>query len=112
MPKRKSSLGRSTKNAKRKKKTRANEDENSYSQTLDKAKDRMANCRQNETFEHHEDRMAVKRHKRKLMSKAIMLEHKQASPAVTRGALKRKSVKQNCPPSKRTKMVSTKFMLR
>ena len=32
MPKRKSSLGRSTKNAKRKKETRANEDENSYPQ--------------------------------------------------------------------------------
>ena len=45
MPKRKSSLGRSTKNAKRKKETRANEDENSYLQTLDK--DRMAISRQN-----------------------------------------------------------------
>ena len=44
MPKRKSSLGRSTKNAKRKKETRANEDENSYPQTLDK--DRMAISRQ------------------------------------------------------------------
>ena len=46
------------------------------------------------------------------MSQAIMKEHKQASPAVTRGALKRKNVQQNCPSSKRTKMVSTKFMLR
>ncbi len=62
MPKRKSSLGRSTKGAIRKKETRANEDEHAYSQRLEKA-----------------------------------------SPAVTRGALKRKNVQDNYPSSKRTK---------
>lgn len=117
MPRRKSSLGRSTKNAKRVKKNRANEDENLYSQRLESEKQRRSFERQNETSEHYESRLALKRHKKKLNSQAIMKEHKlasqTASPAVTRGALKRRSVQQNCPSSKRTKMVSMyEIMLR
>ena len=48
MPKRKSSLGRSTKGAKRKKETRTNEDDNSYSQRLQKEKNWRTIERENE----------------------------------------------------------------
>ena len=91
MPKKKkASLGRSTKDAKRKKEVRANEDDNTYSQRLDTEKNRRSIEYLNETSDHYDDRMAKKRHKNNLMSKAINKEHKLASPAVTRGALKRK----------------------
>ena len=112
MPKRKSSLGRSTKRAKRLKETRSNEDKNSYSERLEKEKHRRTIERENESSEHYDNRMAVHYHKKKLMSQAILKEHKQASPAVTRGAMKRKNVQDNYPSSKRTKIVSTKIMIR
>ena len=107
--KKKASLGRSTKDAKRLKDIRGNEDGNTYSQRLDTEKNRRSIEYLNETSDHYDDRMAKKRQKNNLMSKAINQEHKLASPAVTRGALKRKCVQQNFPSSKKTKMVGTKF---
>ena len=106
-----SSLGRPTKNATRLKEIRSKEDENSYSQTMEKEKHRRTIEKENESSEHHDKRMALHYHKKKLMSQAILKEHKQASPALTRGALKRKCGQQNYPSSKRTKMVGTKFFV-
>ena len=74
------------------KEVRANEDDNTYSQRLETEKNRRSIEYLNETSDHYNDRMAKKRQKNKLMSKAINKEHKLASPAVTRGALKRKCV--------------------
>ena len=56
MPRRKSSsLGRSTKRAKRLKETRSNEDENLYSERLEKEKHRRTIERENETSEHYDN---------------------------------------------------------
>ena len=109
--KKKASLGRATKGAKRKQEARANEDETTYSQRLETEKNRRSIEYSNETPDHYEDRKATMRQKKNMMSKAINQEHKLASPAVTRGALKRKCVQPNFPSSKRTKMVGTKFFV-
>ena len=65
------------------KEVRANEDDNTYSQRLETEKNRRSIEYLNETSDHYNDRMAKKRQKNKLMSKAINKEHKLASPAVT-----------------------------
>ena len=89
---------------------RSNEDDTTYSQRLDTEKNRRSIEYLNETSDHYEDRITKMRNRKKLMDKAIMQEDKIASPAVTRGALKRKCVQQNFPSSsKRTKMVGSKF---
>ena len=59
--KKKSSIGRSTKAAKRMEKVRADEDENTYSQRLDTEKNRSFIEYSNETSDHYDDRMAKKR---------------------------------------------------
>ena len=97
--KKKASLGRSTKDAKRMKDVRSNEDDTTYSQRLDTEKNRRSIEYLNETSDHYEDRITKMRNRKKLMDKAIMQEDKIASPAVTRGALKRKCVQQNFPSS-------------
>ena len=62
MPRKKtSSIGRSTKAAKRMEKVRADEDENTYSQRLDTEKNRRFIEYSNETSDHYDDRMAKKR---------------------------------------------------
>ena len=50
-----SSLGRPTKNATRLKEIRSKEDENSYSQTMEKEKHRRTIERENETSEHYDN---------------------------------------------------------
>ena len=53
--KKKASLGRSTKRAKRMKEVRANEDDNTYSQRLETEKDRCSIEHLNETSDHYND---------------------------------------------------------
>jgi hypothetical protein len=53
--KKKASLGRSTKRAKRMKEVRANEDDNTYSQRLETEKNRRSIEYLNETFDHYND---------------------------------------------------------
>ena len=119
--KRKSSLGRLTANAKNMQKTRFNEDEKTYSQRLKINKENHVIGRKKEKFEHRDQRLAVRRYKENLRSKAILEEHQKAvkntSPVVsqvvsqvvsrTRGALKRKALngKDIFHPSKKLKEV-------
>ena len=67
--KRKSSLGRSTANSKNMKKTRFNEDDQTYSQRLDVEKERHFIERKTETSEHKDIRLAKRRIKQNLKSK-------------------------------------------
>ena len=55
--KKKASLGRSTKRAKRMKEVRANEDDNTYSQRLETEKNRRSIEYSNETSDHYDVRM-------------------------------------------------------
>ena len=108
--KRKSSLGRLTADAKKKQKTRLNEDEKTYSQRTEIDKERHVIGRINENSEHRDQRLAVRRYKDNLTSKTIIKEHqkavKNASPVVsqvvsrTRGALKCKALNELFHPSK------------
>ena len=85
--KRKSSLGRLTANAKNKQKTRFNEDEKTYSQRLKINKENHVIGRKKKRFEHRVQRLAVRRYKENLRSKAILEEHQKAvkniSPVVS-----------------------------
>jgi hypothetical protein len=72
--KRKSSLGRSTANSKNMKKTRFNEDDQTYSQRLDVEKERHFIERKTETSEHKSQRLAKRRIKENLKSKTILKE--------------------------------------
>ncbi len=114
--KRKSSLGRSTANSKNMKKTRFNEDDQTYSQRLDVEKERHFIERKTETSEHKSQRLAKRRIKENLKSKTILKEHRKIvkiasqSQVVsrTRGALKRKALNELelFHPSKKLKQVS------
>ena len=113
--KRKSSLGRSTANSKNMKKTRFNEDDQTYSQRLDVEKERHFIERNTETSEHKDIRLAKRRIKENLKSKTILKEHRKIvkiasqSQVVsrTRGALKRKALNELelFHPSKKLKQV-------
>ena len=95
------------------KETRSNEDENLFFQRLEKEKIGGPLKGKMKLLSIMLIEWLYINIKKKLLSQAIMKEHKQASPATapvtTRGALKRKCVQQNFPSSKKTKMVGTKF---
>ena len=68
----KASLGRSTKDAKRKKEVGGNEDETTYSQRLDTEKNRRSIEYSNETSDHYDVWMANKRQKKPWCQKQLI----------------------------------------